>query len=928
MSSGPDDPAPGAERVADAISDGAPVDWDAERTGGSADAETLDALRLIDRVARVHRGGIAPEAEPEQGAAEPLEAWGSLRIVQPLGVGAYGDVYRAVDPALRREVALKLWRTGNRPRTIERLLDEARALASVRHPNVLLVHGADVHEGRAGMWTELLEGATLEEILQTYGPLGWREAALAGIELCRALAAVHALGLVHGDVKTANVMRERGGRIVLMDFGSASAIRDGSEAVPMLQGTPLAMAPELLREEPATPASDLYSLGVLLWRLVTGRYPCEADSLEALRAKLAAEPLPSLRSERPDLPEPFARVVAHALERVPAERPASAAAMERELSDVLRSDWSAPAAEPVRPHKRRRALAAVAALVTAAALGAGAWNWWLAHGPAAGTPHPLQFTLQLPVGQHLNQWANVTVSPDGGTIAFAAQDTLGRFALWIRRLDDRESTRLPGTDGAQYPFWSPDSREVAFFSGTSLKRVALDGGPARTICATTLGRGGTWGRHGTILFAASTQGPIFRVPAAGGTPMPATVVDAAAGEVSHRWPSFLPDGERFLYVSTPARDGTYALYAGSLGSDRRAFVGPVESGAAYSCGQLVYLANETIQTRPFNLRTLAWSGDPRPISDARGSGGSIAEPHASASQNGILVYPSTIERTSRLQWIDTRNGVVSPLGQGAYFYPSVSPDGRRVAVERVESAARSNIWLLDAATGAAERWTDATGLNRKPVWSATGDSIAFASNRDGRYSIYVRAVGGALAERRLARPAPGLLLWPDDWYAPGVLAFDAYHPATSFDVFELRGDSIVTIADGSSPEAQATYSPDGRWLAYEGGASGERQVYVVERSTGTRYRVSPHGGYQPRWARRTGQLFFHDAGGRFYVSEPRTGATPDRWTVTQLAHSGFLEGWDVSPDGRRLLVCLRTETTRPEEVVVLANLPQAIAHGL
>lgn len=924
--SGPDPEPPDAlDRVVRAISEGRPVEWEAELESRPEESEELAALRLIDQVARANRAAAAPPPDPPP----DLVTWGGLEIRGRIAAGAYGEVFRAFDPGLRREVALKLWPATDQPNVIEQILEEARALARVNHPNVLAVYGADVHDGRAGMWTELVEGITLEQLLEHSGPCTWREAALYGIEICRALAAVHALGLVHRDIKAANVQRERGGRVVLMDFGSVAGSRPGATAG--VQGTPLAMAPEVLRGEPATAASDVYSLGVLLYRQITARYPLQAESLETLRARIEAGPLPSLREARADAPLAFARAVDRALERDPLARLASASELERLLAESLAAEWGLEIAPPRGAKPPRKASAVRRALYWCAAVAAGAllgWGAWRLTAPAGGDwGRPMQFTLKLPPGEHLERYANLAVSPDGHAVAFASVDSLGRRALWVRRFDALGSVRIPGTEDAMYPFWSPDSRNVGFFTNTHLKRVGVEGDSVRVVCATELGRGATWNRSGTIVFAGSTQGPLQRVAAGGGTPIPATMLNEAEAEVSHRWPSFLPDGERFLYVRTPERDGTYSLYVGSLRSERRVYVGEVESGAVYASGLLVYLRNRSMEARPFDPRTLRWKGDPVAISDLPATGGSLAEPHASVSQDGTLVYTFVTAGVSRLEWVDLETGIARPLAVGAYFDPALSPDGRRIIAERSDGAGKSNLWMLDAETGVAARWTDALALNRKPVWSAAGDSVIYTSNRSGSYQLFARATNGAFEERAVLSPPRALLLWADEWRRDGSILFDRYEPVTGYNVYELRDGRVTPVAATEADEMRAARSPDGRWLAYDSNASGVTRVHVVERGSARRWELTPGGGMAPRWVAATGRLLYHTELGEVVEVTPVPGRPPTEWPARALFRTGRLSGFAVDPRGGRVLCCVRTPSDRPAEIGVLAHLPQAVAQG-
>ncbi len=925
MTRPPEESKPDVERVVDAISDGKQVEWEQELAGDEADAETLEALRIIDEVARAHRGGGPASGGGEQG--EATRTWGSLVLRGPLGEGANGEVHRAYDPGLQREVALKLWSPAVQPRTIERMLEEARALARVRHPNVLLAHGADVHDGRVGMWTELVEGVTLEQLMSSLGSADWREAALYGIELCRALAAVHAIGFVHRDVKAENIMREHGGRLVLMDFGSATRFPAAKDAPPIgAEGTPLTMAPEVLRGEPATPASDLYSLGVVMFRMVTGIYPVQAETLEELRAAHERGPLPAARHVRPAVPLSFSRVLERALERDPATRIRSATDLERLLSETLSAEW-APLANPVDiaggrgPRPRWATQVALGlALLTVGVLGA----WWVLRGPAPGRGAPMQFTLQLPPGERLVQFANVVVSPDGNRIVFAAIDTLGQRALWVRRFDALGSTRLPGTEGGLNPFWSPDNRHIGFFSGTQLKRVGADGDSVRVVCTADYGRGGTWNRNGTIVFAGSTRGPLWRVPAEGGTPIEVTTLDTLSGEVSHRWPHFLPDGDHYLFVTTPEREGVYPLFVGSLGSDRRIHIGDVGSGAIYSSGLLVYMMNHALEARPFDARTLRWSGAPRPLTTLPGEGGSIAEPHASASSNGTLVYSFEAARDSRLTWFNMRTGHPTTIATGPYFDPRLSPDGARVAAERSEGTGHSSIWLVDVATGHAERWTDGPALARHPVWSPNGDSLLFATNRTGTYELIARRADGSLGERRLPAPERSIGLWATDWQPGGLLLLDLYEAGSANNIYELRAGALTPVAATSGYETAGAVSPDGHWVAYESNATGRPRVYMVDRRSGERFVMPGESGMGPRWARQTGRLYYHTPAGEFLEVSPAAGQSPPEWPVRHLFRTGVLWGFDVDANGERVLASVRQDSDRLDEIVVLVNMPRAV----
>ena len=380
----PDDRSPATEpqdaellRLAEAITDETPVDWDAAAAAQADLSATVERLRAIQRLATAYRqpweasspagGGTGTAGAGAPAPQQVLFTWGPLRVLQKLGEGSFGEVYRAYDATLQREVALKLRRTNLGPgeASARRVLDEARRLARVRHPNVLVVYGADVHDSRVGLWTDLVAGKTLEDWLDEHGPMGAREAAGIGLDLCHALAAVHAAGLVHGDIKAQNVMRERGGRIILMDFGSVSdapsptsttsAAGAGLGAITV--GTPLTMAPEVLAGDAPTPQADLYALGTLLYRLVSGRYPIEATTQDELRARHQQRAATPLRDLRPDLPATFVQAVQRALAPDPRERHASAGAMEAALAAIPTMTDATTAAPPTGAARRPARLA-------------------------------------------------------------------------------------------------------------------------------------------------------------------------------------------------------------------------------------------------------------------------------------------------------------------------------------------------------------------------------------------------------------------------------------------------------------------------------------------------------------------------------------------------------------------------------------------
>ena len=935
--------------LAQRVLDGIEIDWAGELDRRPEQHETLERLRLVDQVARTHRwstlvtttAGDAAALGPTELPAAALASWGHLFMLEKIGEGGFGEVFRAYDPRLQVEVALKLFRPQHRA-SAETVLAEARALARMGHLNVLLVHGADERDGRVGMWTQLLRGRTLEQLVTQQGPFSAREATLIGIDLCSALAAVHSTGFVHGDVKTSNVMREQGGRIVLMDFGTVlqAAPPEDGEARGERAGTPIAMAPEQLRGQPPSRAGDLYALGVLLYRLVTSRYPVEAGSLEELRHRHSQNASVPLRDRRPDLPPRFVQIVERAMAASATDRFPSAGEMERALADSLTSaaEGSAPVPidsepapaprvrppgpttrdpgprESIAPRRRSRWLGAAAVL--AFIVGAVGYGPRLLRHPDPEAA-PFRFSIAIPRGCRFSGYANSAVAPDGRSVVYAAEDSSGVSRLWLRRFDELEARPLPGTDRAFYPFWSPDSRQVGFFTRGFLKKSSVEGGRTETLCAAPAGRGGSWSRRDLILFAPNVEGPLFQIPATGGQAVQTTSIDSTAGEIAHRWPAWMPDGEHFVYLSLPPSSGRFHLYAGSIDSDRRFDLGTTSSGVTLAREALIYLDDQTLVARPFDESRLRFTGDATAIGDAKRFGGSLGEPHASVSRNGVLVFQNWTSRVNELTWVDRRGSNRTRLASGPFFDPRLSPDGTRIAIERTEGGTNSDVWVMDVATGSLERFTSGPGLDRFPQWSPDGTSIAFASNRGGRYELFERSVQSPVREVRLKTTPEALLKWPTDRSPHGIL-YTVHASRTGYDVWlRTPGGQCTGLETGSWNEINATLSPDGKRVAFESDESGNPEIYCRQLAGGTVYRLSRVGGTNARWRADGLELFYRTPAGVFYsVSMPPSGGTPRERALFRLAD---VSSYDVDRTGRRFICCVEGVQSVPSELTVTMN---------
>jgi serine/threonine protein kinase/Tol biopolymer transport system component len=914
----PDDP---IDDLCESVGDGAPVDWDlTESTVANLEEQSkVRAMRDIDRIARYNRTLQRPPGTtaPSSGTAAPAP-WGHLMPLELVSWGRSGEVWRSWDAWLQREVALKFLLAPDAGSLDgSALLAEARALARVRHPGVVNVHGIGSHDGRVGMWMEFLAGPTLDAEIQRRGPLPIRDTARIGLEICEALQAVVAAGLVHRDIKPANIVLESSGRTVLTDFGLGRRMALAERAVWHASGTPLFMAPELLAGGAATPRSDIYALGVTLRWALTGRNPFRARTLEELKAEAEAGPSVPLRSERPDAPPTLVEAVERAMRPDPAARWDSAA----QLAESLRHVVHAP------PRVGTTLWKWGAAAASALLLGAVLYQARLA-------PRPVQspagrFTISGPPGHRLvpNTYSTA-VSPDGRLMVFTAEDSTGVTRLWLRPLGALQSTPLEGTEHGELPFWSPDSRYLGFFADLKLKKLAIAGGRPEILCNAPDPRGASWGRGGVIVFAPLAAGPIYRVSAEGGFVTEVMAPDSTRRETALRWPHFLPDGERFMFVALPPKDGTFDVYVGTPGSGERRLVMKAGSAPIPAGDKGLVLANNgRLFFQRFDYRRLKPVGAPVALGVATGSDASVGQPLATASRNGVLARPDEALPNTRLVWVDrsgNRLGAL-PLPAGRYEKHYFSPDGTRLLVERRDSPTTVDLWMVDLPDGTARRFTQGSQsrIGGRPSWSPDGRRIAFSSNREGRTNIYQRGADEA-AEEHLLFESDGQFKEVFSWSPDGrYLIFGQAAPRTGWDLWLLPV--------GSSPQAPIPYlhsvanevsgriSPDGRWMVYSSDASGRVELYVRSfPAPGVEQLVSHELG-DGTWRRDGRELLIPRTREKQIWSIPvEIGPTFRAGAPRMLfrEHPGAL--WvDVHPDGHRFLESIPVDGEPPTIVVDL-----------
>jgi Tol biopolymer transport system component len=898
------------------VCDGRLVDWDRAREQ-SNDPQTENVIRGLQRLARVvgaHRGETAVPSDASH-ASEP-KVWRHLILLEEVGKGAFGTVYRAWDPQLQREVALKRVTTSGRaPWT------EAQHLARIRHPNVVTVYGAEQDDHGVGIWMEFIEGHTLAAIVRERGAMSGREVAGIGIDVCRALSALHAAGLLHRDIKAQNVMREVGGRIVLMDFSGTGALAGPSTTE--VSGTPLYMAPELFDGHPASTATDTYSVGVLLFHLFSGRLPVEGSSLTQVRAAHKERRRIRLRDLRSDLPDPVVQIVERATSPEPSLRYQTAGDFEHALAGVLAPHVSA-AGSPVttksaaEPAHRSRTFAWVLAATTlaVATLIAGLF---LRAQPVAPGPE-IHFTIGPPYNS--GSWPRV--SPDGRYVVFGAT-VEGHSVFWLRPLGAAEGRPIANTVANETPFWSWDSRRLAFFAEGKVKVIDADGSHVDTLTDVTHPCGGDWNADGVLVFGSDTG--IHRVAQDGTGRLPLTTLDRARGEYRHCWPEFLPDGRHFLYVARSREPDQTSLYLASLDSPTRKRIMPGYSRVAYAAtGHLLFVRNAVLFAQPFDARTGALRGEPvtlatsikfHPSDDAA----------FDVSTNGVLIYRFNEGlSTTRVVLLDRRGRELQSLAPAGFFgQPRLSPDGLRVAVEKRAAAdAMPDIWMFDVERKATWQLTRSPAPDLRPVWSPDGREVVFSSKRGGSFDIYRRVVDQVQEEEVLWASDDNKRV--EDWSQDGRLLAVSV-PRKGLWTFDLhsRTASLVRTIAGADNGMQAEFSPDAKFIAYSSDETGRPEVYVQRLDgSGARWQISSDGGCEPHWRDQGRELTFVDAEGWMTAVDVPTG---ERWKpetprrLFRVSLPALFSGSNISMSGNSERIVVNTFVADPTvpAIHVIAN---------
>lgn len=875
-------------------------------------------------------------------------------ILEKCGEGGMGVVYKAQDTKLDRFVALKFLtkNVASSESDRQRFMQEAKAAATLNHPNICTIYDVAEHEGQLFIAMEFIEGETLRDRKNN---ISLKQSIDIGIQIAEALSAAHEKGIIHRDIKPENVMLRKDGLVQIMDFGLAKLqgvsrlTREGNTV-----GTMGYMSPEQVQGFNVDHRTDIFSFGVLMYELISGQSPFKGMHETAIIYEIVNVDPEPISIVKPDLPPDLDAILLECLAKEADERYQSAKEIVKDLrklkressrqtasrilavrkSQVSSGSYFAPKTTefetvPQRIPFRLNAwiIGAAAALLTAAAFIALVFIF------DTEETELMQLSFDTPPFNIFNTTVggHIEISPDGKKIAYIATDSLGKNNLWVRPLDASASTMLAGTVNAYYPFWSFDSRMIAFFADGKLKKIDATGGPTFSICDAPNGRGGAWNEEGIIVFAPNSAGPLHQVPAAGGISRQLTTLDSTEYEVNHRWPFFLPDGDHFLYTVQSSKasleEDSDHIRFGSVSEGTGSVIVRASSNAVFNDGWMMYYKQNSLLVQRFDDRSLKFTGEPIPILENLLYAQVRSKGAFSLSKNNRLVYLGMSR--SNVEIIEYAMSGMVQHSMKKKFAPttaSYSQDGNFIAMDLYdETSKNTDLWIHDIRRNSDTRLTFDKGVEIVPVWSPDGKKIYFSSNRTNVFAVYEKNSNGTGDEKMVfdtTYPA-----YVTDISADGnklLLSLNTQgQQKWDIGLYDIPTKKYTPLLTSEFSEWVGTFSPDARWFTYQSNETGRYEIYIRPTDgSPSKWQVSTNGGEGSRWLRNGSEIVYSLNDQRVFSAS--VAVSGNQITVGNTRQVFSIDGGyqttvlDVSFDGKKLLTnrVLNTQTLKSASLII------------
>ena len=871
------------------------------------------------------------------------------KIIDKLGQGGMGEVYRATDTKLKREVAIKVLpeQFTQDPQRLARFEREAEVLASLDHPNIGQIYGIEDAGQTKALVLQLIEGPTLADKI-AQGAIPVEEALKIALQIAEGLEAAHEKGVIHRDLKPANIKVNPEGQVKILDFGLAKALEaeapdsslsqsptltNAATQAGVILGTAAYMSPEQAKGKPVDKRADIFAFGAVLYEMLTGKMAFEGEDISDTLASILARD-PDWEALPQDTPWRIKELLGDCLQKDSHDRPHDIAHARIQIRKALKeptADSPIEVTSTVQPPLWRKAIPwSIAAVVTGALI-----LVLLYFQAGTESSQVVHFSVLPPEETDFDSNAGpMALSPDGQLLAFVARTPEENRMLWVRPLDSGSAQLLPGTEDAFAPFWSPDSRSLGFFAAGKLKKIDASGGSLETLnSSVSLGFGGTWNQDGIILFSPARGAGIQRVSSTGKDGIPVTSPSESLNEFMHMWPSFLPDGNHFLYVArTSSSDKMDQVYVSSLDGINPTPLFTASSNVIYAApGYLLFWREGTLRAQRFDAERLQIMGEALSVATGVRFDATTLSGLFSASQNGLLTYRagSLQARLSQLVWFDRVGQKLDTVGEpDNYYFPRLSHNGRQVAVDVSDLQNNGDIWLYELSRPIASRFTFDPANDSLPMWSPDDSQIVFSSTRRNRLAdLYQKPTGGTGNAEVLLSDED--LTAPSDWSRDGnFIAVNRGLVGVNSDlwVFSIQEQEFTPFVATPFRESDGRFSPDGKWMVYVSDESGQPEIYVQPfPGPGGKLRVSTSGGSMPSWSHDGRELFFIAPDKSLMRAGIKHGPeleieVPQPLFVTQIKHKlDYPLQYDVSPDGQRFLINTLLEQEDATSITLILN---------